>query len=463
MSYGELMSAAREEQRREVEASAQQAEGPPIHERHGEATNGQRGTQAHDARRRRTRASRLEGTSQKAAATRSVKRWPSSGDGRGRARKSLIRTVVGVALVGSLSAWLVQRVVSARAAQAEVATTLARSVQEAARAEEPVVRVVTATLGRRRARVELSGTLTAHQSVDLAFRVSGKLQEVGVEVGDTVEEGRQVAALDAREARARLAVAEAHVLASGAQVVLASDEEKRTLALVLGGASPTQSRVQAVQQSRLVSAQHRAAQAERDVAEAVLQNHTLVAPFAGVVTSAPAGIGGVVLAGQPLFRLVDTSILKLRTSVTESEATMLKVGATVVVEGDEGEARGHIASMVAELDPATRRVPLEARFEAPRGLLAGAFVRAWAESEEIPVLQYPRSVLMPGTSDRVMVLTAESTTEPRRIEWIGNDPEALFVRKGLESGDRVVLSPSANLESGRRVRIADDAPEGTHR
>src|SRR5688500_9375884 len=75
------------------------------------------------------------------------------------------------------------------------------------------------------------------------------------------------------------------------------------------------------------------------LARSGVDSHPLSAPFAGTITRAPTGMGAVVAPGQVLFELVDTSTLKLSTTVTEADADLLATGAEVVVASERGDVR----------------------------------------------------------------------------------------------------------------------------
>jgi HlyD family secretion protein len=74
-------------------------------------------------------------------------------------------------------------------------------------------------LGSLSVSISGSGSVTASQSVDLAFSVSGKLAELNVQVGDVVKSGQVLARLDSLEAL-QLAVAQQQVALQSAQKTL---------------------------------------------------------------------------------------------------------------------------------------------------------------------------------------------------------------------------------------------------
>jgi RND family efflux transporter MFP subunit len=381
-------------------------------------------------------------------------------------RPPLIGVVAGVALTAGLGLWTMQRIGEAKTVQSEVAarrnTDRERAASVAGQAQR--VSVVHGTADRWQPRVELDGTLEAVHDAQLGFKVGGSLARVAVKVGDRVATGTLLAELDDSEATAQAAAAEAQARAAEASLSLAQDAERRMLPLVKNGSVPEANGVQTTEQRQLVAAQLDAARAQHALARAALANHTLKAPFSGTITQAPTGIGAVVLPGQRLFGLVDTTALKLATTVSEDDANLLERGAEVHVKTAQGEVKGRVSAVLATLDARTRRVPVVVDFDNARAtgsspLRAGAFVRGWVEAREpILVLRLPHEVQRAGSPDEVWVVNAASRLEARHLGFAIAANGDLLVRSGIAPTEPIVIHPIPELKSGDVVQI-DAAPE----
>jgi RND family efflux transporter MFP subunit len=302
--------------------------------------------------------------------------------------------------------------------------------------------------------VELDGTLQAQQSASLGFKVPGKIGSLKVKVGDAVKAGALLATLDATEAGAQAAASAAQVRAAEAQLALAQDGERRTQAMVQSGSFAEASGVQSTQQRALALAQLDAAKAQASLSKVSLGNHTLVAPFAGTVTKVPDGIGEVVGPGAPLFEIVNTKVLKLSTTVSEHDANLLLLGAPVSLELETGKATGRISAVLGTVDEKTRRVPVEASFDNPGFLRAGAFVQARVDAKnEIAVVRMPHDVLRPGSQDEVMVVADGGRLEGRHVVFAVDKDGTLLVRRGLSATDKVVSKPKPEAKTGDVVSI----------
>lgn len=373
-----------------------------------------------------------------------------------RVKAPLAGIVVGLALVGGLVAWTSTRVATATKAQAALAERRAAEAERnAALSKQPEkVSVVSGQPGKWLPTVVLDGTLTAEQSASLGFKVGGKIGSLRVKVGDQVKAGALLATLDATEASAQAAAAAAQVRAAEAQLALAQDSERRTQALVQSGSFAEASGVQSSQQRALALAQLDAAKAQASLARVSLGNHSLTAPFSGTVTRVPDGIGEVVGPGAPLFEIVNTKVLKLATTVSEHDANLLALGAPVELSLESGKAVGRISAVLGTIDLKTRRVPVEASFDNPGFLRAGAFVQAKvAAKTEIDVLRLPHEVLRPGSQDEVLVVTEGGRLEARRVVFSVDKDGTLLVRSGVSAQDKLVAKPKPEAKSGDVVAI----------
>ncbi|HTM47003.1 MAG TPA: efflux RND transporter periplasmic adaptor subunit [Polyangiaceae bacterium] len=364
--------------------------------------------------------------------------------------------VVVIVLAAVFAVWTGMRIVSATKAQQAVA---AKRDQEAARTQAEMnapkqVRVAAPVQQTWQPAVEFDGTLAAMQSAGLGFKVGGRISALRVHVGDAVKAGALLATLDATEAAAQLRAAEAQTRAADVQLKVAQDDEHRTTQMVASGSIAEAAGVQSTQKSALATAQLDAARAQAALAQVTLSNHSLLAPFAGTVTKVPDGIGAVVAPGAMQFEIVDVRSLKLKSTVSESDADLLAKGAAVEIETPSGSVTGVLSAVLSSVDQSTRRVPVEAVVDNKDGKLrSGSFVRARVEGgSPISVLKLPQTVLRPGSQDEIFTVDGDALRSHHVILAVDKDG-SLLVRGGLTANARVLLSPSAEAKEGDHVVV----------
>jgi RND family efflux transporter MFP subunit len=373
--------------------------------------------------------------------------------GRRGARIGLvIALALGVGFLGLLGV----RVKQAMAKKGTVAQDRA-AAEEKQKIKEPqkTVRPVATTWIPR---VDLTGTLKPWRDADVGFEMSGRLVRIGVNVGDKVTEGQVLAYLDGSRAAAQVGQSEAGVRAAEANLALAQDNLKRTEALAATKAIPEAQAEQARQQVALMKAQLEGAHASTKLAKTGAGLSTAVAPFAGIVTKAPTGIGSIVNPGVPLIHIEDTSRFRLSATVGEEDVPLVANGALVKVVYREAIIDGKVIAIVPSLDQATRRAPVEIEVPHDPRLLGWGFVRARILGKgEVPAVRLPALARRPGSQDEVVkVETANGKKIAKivKVSFATEEDGSLVVQRGLTADDVVLLSANVELRDGDPVEVA---------
>ena len=170
----------------------------------------------------------------------------------------------------------------------------------------PEIRPVrTVTVEKRAAGVPvvLTGRIEAEDEARLAFRLSGRMVERGVAVGDRVAAGQLIGRLDAQDQINALRAAEANLAAAQGQAAEAENEYQRQRQLEERGFAARAVYERARQMRQTTRSQVEAAQAQLRFAQDQVSFTELDADAEGVVTEVGAEPGEVVQAGQMIVRL----------------------------------------------------------------------------------------------------------------------------------------------------------------
>jgi len=308
-------------------------------------------------------------------------------------------------------------------------------------------------------RISATGTLKPLQLAMLSPSIPGTIERIVVKRAQEVQEGAVLMTLESAAARATLAQAQAGLMAAEAQDRMAQDGLARVTAIKKGEGGVTDMQVAQVQGQRdQAAAGLAAAKAQLQQAEVHLRNHTLRAPFAGMVTKVPDGIGSVVGPGAPLVMLQVNRTLVLETSLTQAEATEVAVGAKVVVSVPATGARTEdavVRAVVPMVDPGTGRVPVEITVPNTDGrFLAFAFARVeiggGGEREALKLASGALVQKEGGFS--VWVVGPEGKASLRPVKLLGQDGDRALVVAPADwpAGSRVIDAPTAvQSEAGR--------------
>lgn len=328
-----------------------------------------------------------------------------------------------------------------------------------------------------------SGYVTARREATVSSKVTGRVVEVAIEEGLSVEEGQVLARLDATNARAALGLAEA--LLASAQAALAEtrvrlDEAQRELrrvtALVAGRIATEADLDRAEAEVRSLEARLGKQAAEITVAERELavrqqdlEDTIIRAPFRGMVTVKSAQPGEMISpisAGGGFTRtgictLVDMTSLEIEVDVNESFIQRVTSGQPVEATLDayaDWRIPGHVLAVIPTADRQKSTVKVRIGFAQldPR-ILPEMAVRVAFQGAPDPDAP-TQGVLVPRNAvrredGRDYVWRVEGDRATRRSvnagTVVGEDQAIL---EGLEPGDRVVVEGAEQLREGVRVR-----------
>ncbi|THK35347.1 efflux RND transporter periplasmic adaptor subunit [Ensifer sp. MPMI2T] len=202
---------------------------------------------------------------------------------------------------------------------------------------------------------------------------------------------------------------------------------------------------------------------------AIARNRTVprsiayLSPSDGVVLERSATTGMMAEAGDVLFRIADMSKVWVIADVPEYDAATIRKGApaAVRVRNLPGKAfEGTVDLIYPELQTQTRtaRVRIELS-NAESLLLANMYAEVEiASGETAPVVAVPNSAVI-DTGDRQVVFVdkGEGRFEPRDVALGARGDERTEVRKGIEAGEKIVVSANFLLDAESNLNAALNA------
>lgn len=208
----------------------------------------------------------------------------------------------------------------------------------------------------------LYGNIEIRQ-VDLSFQVSGLIEKMFKEEGDTVKKGELVATLDARDYKANLQQAEAQEATTLALKNDAVSKFERNAPLADDDTISRQE-FDTLKNTRDKSiADYEAAVASKNFAQNQLDYTKIYAPDDGIVMVRVQEPGATVNKGQIVYTMSKTKPVWIRAYVNETDLGNIKYGQKVNVytdsvipqTGEKREYQGYIGyiSPVAEFTPKT--------------------------------------------------------------------------------------------------------------
>jgi RND family efflux transporter MFP subunit len=343
-------------------------------------------------------------------------------------------------------------------------TVMLAGCEPATEERPPEVRPVrTVTVEKRPAGVPvvLTGRIAAEDEARLAFRLSGRMVERGVGVGDRVTAGQLIGRLDAQDQQNALRAAEASLQAAQGQATEAEAEFQRQRTLEERGFAARAVYERARQARQTTRSQVEAAEAQVRFARDQVSFTELQADAEGVVTEVGAEPGEVVQAGQMIVRLArqdgrdavfDVPAQVIRSAPADPE---IQVSLT---EDPRIAAVGRVREVAAQADPVTRTFEVKVGLaEPPPEMRLGATVTGRMEIDEGQSIRLPATALTrQGDDPAVWVVDpATETVSLRAIDVLRFEPAYVVVASGVMPGEVVVTAGVQALHPGQKVRLLE--------
>jgi RND family efflux transporter MFP subunit len=358
-----------------------------------------------------------------------------------------------------------------------------------------VMRVAPTPLDRT---VSATGTLAAEEQVMLSLKVTGRLDEVLVDLGSPVRRGQVIARLTSTDFDLRLRQSEAALQQARARLGLdpsgenddieidntavvrqaratleeARRQRDRIATFVSRGISARadlesadaqlqiaegrhQDAVEEVRNRQAVLAQRRS---ELALARQQLDDTALRSPIDGVVRERHAGAGEYRNAGTPIVTVVRQHPLRLQLAVPERASADVRVGQVVrvSVEGDADVHLGKVARLSPSITEGNRTLPLEAEIPNAHGRLRpGTFARAEIVTSETLGFVVPPSALVIFAGVEKLLLVRDGRVHEQRVRTGRRiDGNRVEIVEGLSAGELVVTEPGG-LAQGAAVRVSE--------
>ena len=335
--------------------------------------------------------------------------------------------------------------------------------------------------------LDATGYVTARRAATVSAETTGKVRDVLIEEGQSVEEGQVLAYLDDSVPRAELALAESQLDAARAQLA----ETRAQLA----EARESLMRVRELAQRKLASAQDLdTARAKAAALEARLEAgnenvgvamrtvelrrrqldvYTIRAPFAGVVIDKNAQPGEMISpisAGGGFTRtgictIVDMDSLEIEVDVNEAYIQRVRTGQSVTATLDaypDSPLPARVIAIVpaADRERATVRVRLGFVERDPRVLPDMGVKVAFLESEPspgvgdvAPGVLVPTTALRGGGAERYVLVVENGRAARRNVGEVETQGASARIGAGLAAGERVIVAAPEDLGDGDAVEI----------
>jgi len=369
-----------------------------------------------------------------------------------------------------------------------VLATVAGAVWWFNRPKAAVVRTIVAqqtAAGGQKTLLNASGYVTARRQATVSSKVTGKVVEVMVEEGMKVEAGQVLARIDASNVEKSLRLAEAQFdsaskgLAETRANLEQAERELRRVSQLAANRISSQADLDRAEseakslQARLDRQLADVVVAEQEVAvwKQQLDDTTIHAPFAGIVTSKNAQPGEMISpmsAGGGFTRtgictIVDMNSLEIEVDVNESYINRVEPGQRVEAVLD-AYPDWHIPAKVIAIIPAADRqkatVKVRVGFEKldsrilPDMGVKVAFQSAGNGQPAARNIAVPKIAVRQRDGRDMVWVVRDDRVERRAVTLGATRGDEVTIEAGLKDGEKIVVEGPADLTDAARVTEA---------
>ncbi len=356
----------------------------------------------------------------------------------------------------------------------------------------PVVAAAKVTRGEIYREVSFDSELRPYQEVEVHARVTGYLESLKVDAGDTVKENQILAILDVPELKIEIENALASQRRSKAEVerAQATYDEAHAAYLRITKTSAAQPNLIAQQDLDAAKARDRSSSAALDAATEqgnvassevkklrTMADYTqITAPFAGVITKRYTDPGALIQAGTssgtvPLVRLSQNDKLRVVFPISVSYVARVKVGDPVEVRvgSINRTVSGTVARFNRKVETATRTMDAEVDLENTDlslipGVYATTTVRLDRRADAIiaPIEAVTRDK---SGAASVYVVNRDLKIEERAVTVGTETPTRIEILTGVQPDELVMIGSRTQTAPGQvvQVKMVDPAGEAAGR
>ena len=334
-------------------------------------------------------------------------------------------------------------------------------------------RVVVSEVGRQRFELAVSvvGRISPWREVALAPEISGRVEDIHVDIGDRVDAGDVVLSVETDAYETAVREAEAAQLRAQARLEESSASLIRSESLRQRGAISEREYEAALASERAAEADLAMAEAGLERSQRNLRDTELVAPFAGTIVERHVDVGALVGRDRAVLVLADLDTVAVEVGLTESEILQVRDAKAATIESSNLPGRvaiGEMDGMAQTADSATgtylARFRVDNR-EDPK-FLGGMVVNVnipYAELDAVHTVP-SRAVVQPDEAPHVFVVRDGRAVrvaldivarQGDRFGVTANTPWGNGESSALKVGDLVIIVGQSQVADGTAVEIAN--------
>jgi|SRR5690554_3902334 len=322
--------------------------------------------------------------------------------------------------------------------------------------------------------LKLTGTITAGKDQVLYSKVSERIEELPVSVGDRVSKDQVIASQYNALLSQGVEAAKANVQNAEAQFELVQQNYKRMERLYNQRAVSTQQFEQVSTELKAAASALEAARAQLQQAVEQLENSLIKAPFDGIVAAIYVELNQMVPAGQQVAQVIDPSTMKSKIRVASKDMHVIEKGKEVDISipSIPGQTyKGKIVSIDQAVDPISKTLEIEVLItNADNKIKSGMYAEFMVPASSVDnAIVVPENSLLSQTEIQINRKTGTQETQKRYFLFTVENQKAKLnevevglissgraeITNGLNINDSVIIVGNNIVQEGQKVNIIE--------
>jgi RND family efflux transporter MFP subunit len=311
--------------------------------------------------------------------------------------------------------------------------------------EKPIsVQVLSVSAGNSAKETLYSGTFGPDKESKLSADIQGKVTDMLVDVGSSVQKGQTLIQLDNSLLKLQLQSVEI-------QIEGLEKDVRRFIVLA---------KADAIQGVQLEKAELglQTAKVQKATLQEQISKTTIRAPFNGIITAKMTEVGAFAAPGMPLLQLTDISNLKFTVNVPENDLSKFNEGQIAQVSADVYPGLlfdGKVTMVGSHANMGNSyQVQLALKNTADLKIKSGMFGKVAAKtSGNTNQISIPASAMVGTTIQPQVYVIKNGSAVLQNITVSERFEDKVIVSEGISEGDQIVSNGFINLFDGAKVTL----------
>jgi membrane fusion protein, multidrug efflux system len=294
--------------------------------------------------------------------------------------------------------------------------------------------------------IDIQGNVDARENVNVSSRTAGVITSILVKEGQSVSQGQMLAQVDDQVMRANMA--ELHTQLDLANTMF--QKQQNLWNQQIGS------------EVQYLNAKNQKESLEKRIAtmQDQMNQARIISPISGTVDAVIAKVGDNAMPGNPAFRVVNNTNLRVLANIAEAYAGRVKTGDAVILDFPDidKELRTKISFAAKVIDPLSRTIKIEVPLPADAAFRPNMVVR-------IKIIDYvaPKAVVIPVnavqyTSGNPYIMIAQQTKDGliakrREIELGRTYNDKAEIKSGLQAGEQIITTGYQGLNDNDLIQL----------